>query len=155
MSARSKNPNETRRRKQPITVHVIMVLRLSPVKCINNGGKQATDGKSDIDRSRNNARFTRENELLIFPRFPRFEYRCNGVSSPRKTGLGRKIEIEPSGRVIVQLYPSFSHEVQMKIGITIVTEDEVFEYKELETGWKSRGGRRTLIDGIFVLFRRS
>lgn len=133
-----------------------MVLRLSPVKCINNGGKQATDGKSDIDRSRNNARFTRENELLIFPRFPRFGYRCNGVSSPRKTGLGRKIEIEPSGRVIVQLYPSFSHEVQMKIGTTIVTEDEVFEYKELETGWKkSRGGRRTLIDGIFVLFRRS
>lgn len=44
----------------------------------------------------------------------------------------------------------------MKIGTTIVTEDEVFEYKELETGWKkSRGGRRTLIDGIFVLFRRS
>lgn len=40
----------------------------------------------------------------------------------------------------------------MKIG---TTEDEVFEYKELETGWKSRGGRRTLIDGIFVLFRRS
>lgn len=56
-----------------------MVLRLSPVKCISNGGKQATDGKSDIDCSRNNA-YERVANLftllpILFEISPSYRYR--------------------------------------------------------------------------------